>query len=109
MSVLDVFANTMSTEESSCTVVAVSQMPYSSVSLEMTPVVPGGHLRPDVALGLTVSRRTVLGGMHTSAWVKIGQMSSGRSLAASVKCGPEASIARLLLDEVDSEDGFVPG
>ena len=84
----------MSTVESSCTVVAASQMPCLSVLLETIPVVPGGHLRPEVALGLTVSRRTVLGGTHTSVWVNNGQMSLGRSLAASVKCGPDASMAK---------------
>ena len=62
MSVRDVLAKTMSTVESSRTVVATSQMLYLSVSLETTSVVPGGHLRPEVALGWTVRRLTVLGG-----------------------------------------------
>ena len=104
ISALDVLAKMTSTEKSCWTLQAASQILQSSVSLETIPVVPGGHLRPEDALGLMVSRRTVLGGMHTSDWVKMGQMSSGRSFDASVKCGPEASMACLLYTSPSPRD-----
>ena len=83
---------------------AASKNPKSSVSLETTPVAPGGHLSPEL-----VSCLMVLGAMQISVCGNRAQMSAGRRLADSLKLVPEALTVRLLLlHEVNSQDGLVP-